>query len=251
MRVPSGEIRNELIAVRKVGPRSTLNRTSGAGAGGAGRIDIHVASVAMSAPASTSPIVQFHDEELLAIRGFKSVDCRDVGMIQRCKDACFTLEARDTIPIMRERLRKKFDGDVSAERRVRGLVHVTHSARTQMRGDFVVRESRADHRFLRTAPEVYQSPLAQRPDNVSSGRVMIAISVVFRKPVRLPLLCGTIMFERLIDEWLESGIPVEVCDSRHIRVRGSIENVQSHANGSLRDGRHRAVSSRSRRDRRC
>jgi hypothetical protein len=70
-------------------------------------------------------------------------------MIQRGKNACFTLKSCDTIFVMRERFRKEFDGDASAERQVRGLVYVTHSARTQVTRDFVMCELVSDHDVLK------------------------------------------------------------------------------------------------------
>src|SRR5262245_10311368 len=66
-------------------------------------------------------------------------------MIQRGKNASFPFESRNAIPITSERFGKKLNGHTSTQLRVRGLIHVTHPTRTEVRGDFVVGDSRSNH----------------------------------------------------------------------------------------------------------
>ena len=59
-------------------------------------------------------------------------------MIQRRQHAGFTGESRYAFVIITEGLRHKFDGDAASQLRVRGLIHLSHTARSEVTGDLVV-----------------------------------------------------------------------------------------------------------------
>jgi hypothetical protein len=73
------------------------------------------------------------------------MNARDIRVIQRSQHACFALEPRDTLGVAAEGVRKQLDRDAAAQLGIGGLVDVTHPAGADVLGDFVMRESRADH----------------------------------------------------------------------------------------------------------
>ena len=48
---------------------------------------------------------ELHDERLTPLDVLKTIDCRDIGVIQRCEDFRFTLKAREPIGICGEAMR--------------------------------------------------------------------------------------------------------------------------------------------------
>src|SRR4029453_18790859 len=58
---------------------------------------------------------EFEHERLDAVRFLEAVDRRDVGVIERCEDVRFALEARQTIGIEREQRREYFQRDVAVQ----------------------------------------------------------------------------------------------------------------------------------------
>ena len=64
------------------------------------------------------PVDELEDERANAIRFFEAVDGRDVRMIQRSEDVCFTFEAGEAVGIGGEGLGQNFDCDVAIELRV-------------------------------------------------------------------------------------------------------------------------------------
>src|SRR5262249_45887728 len=88
---------------------------------------------------------QLHDKEVCFTRLFESVECRDVGMIERGQDFGFTFESRDPFRIFCERLCKYLHGHASPQSRVLRLIHFPHSTSTQADFDFVVSEFVTDH----------------------------------------------------------------------------------------------------------
>jgi hypothetical protein len=83
---------------------------------------------------------EFHDQEVSSVDFFDAVDARDVGMIQGCQHARFTLKSRDAFAVCAETFRKEFNGDTALKLRVRRLIDVTRSTGSQMAVDFVVCE---------------------------------------------------------------------------------------------------------------
>jgi hypothetical protein len=73
------------------------------------------------------PFHQFHDDRPL----FDSIDCRDVGVIERRQD----------LGLVGEAVRDDFDGDVAIELGVGGAVHGPHAALPELGGDAVVGDS--------------------------------------------------------------------------------------------------------------
>jgi len=53
-----------------------------------------------------------------------------------------------------EAFRKKLDGDVASELRVGRLIDVSHTARTEMAGDFVMRELCSNHWSIENAARI-------------------------------------------------------------------------------------------------
>src|SRR5438552_1403786 len=72
-------------------------------------------------------------------------------MVQRSKQARFTLKPRNTIGIARESFRKKFDSNTTAQLRVGGSIYVTHAAAAEMPRDLVMCELRSDHDLPNTS----------------------------------------------------------------------------------------------------
>jgi hypothetical protein len=110
---------------------------------------------------------EFHDKNS-AGRLFHAINRCDVGMIQRPQNTSLAIESRDTFVIEGEGFRKKLDGDVASELRVGCLIDVSHTARTEMTGDFVMRDLCSDH-VLGFTPRI----LAEESDRheMFSGRM--------------------------------------------------------------------------------
>ena len=70
-------------------------------------------------------------------------DGEDVGVIERSRGARFLLESLETVAVLRKRRRQHLDGDVAAEPRVAGAVHLAHRPRPQQGNDLVGTESGA------------------------------------------------------------------------------------------------------------
>src|SRR5678816_2039880 len=81
---------------------------------------------------------QLHNDATLLTGLFKAVNVRDVRMIQRGEYLRLSPETCKPFDIGRECDRKKFDRDAAAPLRIDGLIHFTHSACSQMAGDFVM-----------------------------------------------------------------------------------------------------------------
>src|SRR5947207_2547044 len=101
---------------------------------------------------------EFHHQKLAFTGFFQAVNARDVRMVQRRQHSRFALETRHAVAIVAEGFGKKLDGHTAAQPRVRSLIHVPHTARTQMAGDLVVCEPGSDHDVRRTAGGFYQKP---------------------------------------------------------------------------------------------
>ena len=80
---------------------------------------------------------QFHDEGVVASRLLDRIDAGDVWMIQGRERLGLALEPRQALEISRECVGKDLDGDVAAERRVGGSVHLPHAPFADRRSNFV------------------------------------------------------------------------------------------------------------------
>jgi hypothetical protein len=58
-------------------------------------------------------------------------------MIQGGESPDLSVEARETLGVHCDRVRKYFDGNVPSEIRVRGAIHLTHAANANLVGDLV------------------------------------------------------------------------------------------------------------------
>jgi hypothetical protein len=61
----------------------------------------------------------------------------------------FLLESRYALTVVAEGFRKGLDGDTTAQLRVSGLIDLSHAARSQVAGDLIMCEFRADHDVTR------------------------------------------------------------------------------------------------------
>ena len=95
------------------------------------------------------PLDQFHHERTDAVVDFfKSVNDRDIRVVQGRKELGFPLKAGETIGIGSKRVREDFDSDVAAEPRIAGAIHLAHPARAEQGRYFV----RTDASAWRSSP---------------------------------------------------------------------------------------------------
>ena len=87
---------------------------------------------------------QLHDGMRDAVGGADVVERKDVGMVDRRNRARFALEACERVRVGGESTRQNLDGDVAAEPRVVGSVHLSHAAGANRRDNLVRAEARAN-----------------------------------------------------------------------------------------------------------
>ena len=78
-----------------------------------------------------------------ALGRFDSVDLCNGRMVQRRERLGFAFEACDALDVVGEHVGKNFDGDVAAEARITGPVHLAHSTRADGRDHFVRPKARS------------------------------------------------------------------------------------------------------------
>ena len=71
---------------------------------------------------------EFHHERRDAPTFFEPVDGGDIGMVQRGKRLRFTLEAREPLGVVRERLRQDLDCDVAIELGITRPIDFAHAS---------------------------------------------------------------------------------------------------------------------------
>ncbi|HZM95205.1 MAG TPA: hypothetical protein VFB92_17375 [Vicinamibacterales bacterium] len=86
---------------------------------------------------------QFHHEGSHAPALFEAVDGGDVWVVQRGEGLGFTLEAREPISIVGERLRQRLDGDVAIQFRIASAKYLPHSPFPDAGDHFVDAEANA------------------------------------------------------------------------------------------------------------
>ncbi len=86
---------------------------------------------------------QFFDDERGLPFAADVVDRQNVRVIERGGRERFLFEAAQAIGVSRDRGRQHFDGDVAAQPRVVGAVHLAHTARTDGADDLVRPETGA------------------------------------------------------------------------------------------------------------
>src|SRR5262249_21360034 len=89
---------------------------------------------------------ELHDERRPAGRLLESVDMRDVWMVQRSQQVCFTLEPCESLRIAVERLGHHFQRDVPPQLRVARAIDLSHAAGPQQRENLVAADPATDHR---------------------------------------------------------------------------------------------------------
>ena len=86
---------------------------------------------------------QFEHEDRHPARVFQPVDGADVRMIQRGEQLRFATEPRDTIGVLRKRVREDLERDVASQCGIAGPIHFAHSPGADRCQDFVRAEAHA------------------------------------------------------------------------------------------------------------
>ncbi len=94
--------------------------------------------------ASSDPVRQglalhhLHDQEAGVTLLLEAVECGDVVVIQRCENACLTLEAGESLWIGRHLLQEELDRHLAAELDVLGAVDLSHPPGSEGGDNFIV-----------------------------------------------------------------------------------------------------------------
>ena len=94
--------------------------------------------------ASVLAFDELHHQEPRVAIGLKTMDGRNVLMIQRSKRLRLALEPRQPLLVFREDLRQHLDRHLALELRVARPVHLAHATRAERAEDLVVAESAAE-----------------------------------------------------------------------------------------------------------
>ncbi len=89
---------------------------------------------------------ELEDERWHTVGLLESVDGADMGVIQRSQETCLALEARASIPISDEQMRKDLDRNGASELRIACAIHFAHSARAKERLELIHPEPPAGQR---------------------------------------------------------------------------------------------------------
>src|SRR5579863_5219178 len=81
---------------------------------------------------------QFHGDESSAIGLVNFVNGADVGVVQRRRGLGFALETAESLRVVGEVIGQEFQGNVTAELEVFGLIHHTHPTTADLAKDAVV-----------------------------------------------------------------------------------------------------------------
>src|SRR5215471_6769171 len=88
---------------------------------------------------------EFHHEKMTAVDFLNAKDAGNAWMVQRSQNPGLALKSRDSFGIAAERLRKKLDRHIAAELLVHCLIDVAHAPGPNVRRDFEMCDSLADH----------------------------------------------------------------------------------------------------------
>ena len=108
------------------------------------------------------PFEIFHHQEINSVLMSYVVEDADVGMVQTCDRSCFAFESLAQFRTVSEMSRKNFDGDIAIEPRIAGFVHLSHSARTDRREDFVGPQTCAGD-YRHGLPPIWRSQSITQP----------------------------------------------------------------------------------------
>ena len=70
---------------------------------------------------------EFHHKGAHALAVCKTMDVRDVRMVERRKQLCFATKAREAIGIVGEGGKQDLDRDIAVQCRIAGSIHFPHS----------------------------------------------------------------------------------------------------------------------------
>ena len=87
---------------------------------------------------------EFKDQGPNTISFLKAVDLRDVGMVERSQNLCFTLKPRQSLWVGRERFGEDLERHLPLELGISRLIDLSHAALADEGGDVVVTEAGAD-----------------------------------------------------------------------------------------------------------
>jgi hypothetical protein len=81
---------------------------------------------------------QFHDDATRVTGFLEAVDMCNIGVIQGRKHLRFTTKTRKTVGIASERVGEKLDRNAAFQLGIGCLIHVAHTTRPEVSGDFVM-----------------------------------------------------------------------------------------------------------------
>ena len=89
---------------------------------------------------------QLHDQDVrlrpvVERHALEAVEVRDAGVVERGEDLRLALEAGEALGVVGEGLGQQLEGDLAAELRVGGAVHLAHPARAERREDLVASQA--------------------------------------------------------------------------------------------------------------
>src|SRR5262249_43378376 len=87
----------------------------------------------------------------------------------RRQNSRLPLESRNTFGIVTEGFRQEFDRNAAAQFGIGGLIYIAHTARPQMRRDFVVGEFGSDH----STNEIWSRILSNKPMSFTDLRFLV------------------------------------------------------------------------------
>jgi hypothetical protein len=86
---------------------------------------------------------QLHDERAAPRRLLEAVDLRDVRMVECCEGSCFTIEARQAVPVVGKSLGQHFQCDGTVQPCVRRPIDDAHSTGTERADNHELSEPRS------------------------------------------------------------------------------------------------------------
>ena len=79
---------------------------------------------------------------------FDSVNCADVGVIERREQPRLALEAGEAVAVAGDRRRQDLDGNITLKTRIAGAIHTAHPAGADQRLQFIDADPLPDERIV-------------------------------------------------------------------------------------------------------